>query len=348
MEQDIYKTDEQFILLNNINSEDRKCDFQVNFQKTINIQEPSECALYDVHLPSEIVVNTFKERRKLSLTVFWNYPEFRKHLEYGKISYNSNHKYFDAKINLVMVDEQTFDYYLEPTIKSLEDLLDQIETIENEMSENFKLFYLRNYYHAELIDGLNYFRPRLIYENGKFRKTIGQIRFRGIHNDWIKQQGFTTIEEYYQKKTEDFFKYTTLKCFINFDQELHEILGFDAGDFPSVIKKGPDEYTVEDKNNGIAVNNFDLGCFNLIYVYTDIVKESYCGDTKANLLKVFSRKNSKNQIIPYHFNNLLFIPLRVSEINSIRILCADCFGETLTYMSGHISLTLVIRPIENV
>ena len=91
-----------------------------------------------------------------------------------------------------------------------------------------------------------------------------------------------------------------------------------------------------------------MGWFNLIYVYTDIVKETYCGDTKANLLKVFARKNSKKDNVPYHFNNLLYIPLRLSEINSIRFICADSFGETLTYLTGHISLTLAIRPIENV
>ena len=89
-----------------------------------------------------------------------------------------------------MSDQKTYDYYLEPTIKSLNDLLDQIKTIENEMNENFKLFYLWNYRNAELIDGLNYFRPQLTYENGKFRKINGQIKFRGIHNDWIAQQGF--------------------------------------------------------------------------------------------------------------------------------------------------------------
>ena len=76
MEQDIFKTEQQFLILNNLKSNDNKCDFEVNFQKTINVGEQSECSLIDIHLPNEILVNIFKERRKLSLTVFWNYPAY--------------------------------------------------------------------------------------------------------------------------------------------------------------------------------------------------------------------------------------------------------------------------------
>ena len=344
MDQDLFKTEEQFLLLNNLNSTDKKCDFEVNFKKTINLQEPSESALIDIHLPNEIVVNTFKERRKLTLTVFWNFPIIRTETE-KQISYNANRKYHDKMDQLVRTSSASYDYFLEPGITSLNGLLEKLETIEMEISEQFKLFYVRNYRHAEFIDGLNFFPPKLSYVNGKFRNIIGEIKYRGINNKWIAQEGFKDIDEYYLKKPVDFFKYTVVYGFINLDKELHEILGFDSNAFPIVVKNG---YKLELKNNGFALNNFDLGWFNLIYIYTDIVKESYCGDTKANLLKVFSRKYSKNHIVPYHFNNLLYLPLRVSEINSIRILCADSFGETLTYLSGHISLTLVIRPIENV
>ena len=59
------------------------------------------------------------------------------------------------------------------------------------------------------------------------------------------------------------------------------------------------------------------------------------------------RLPSEIDIISYKFKNLLFLPIKFSEINAIEFLITDKFGKVMKYDKGHISLILVIRPIRN-
>ena len=82
-----------------------------------------------------------------------------------------------------------------------------------------------------------------------------------------------------------------------------------------------------------------------IYIYTDIVKETHCGNVKANILRVLLTKLlTGEELVDYSFDNLMFIPLLIQEIHSIKISCADSTGITPTYEQGYISLSLLLRP----
>ncbi len=84
-------------------------------------------------------------------------------------------------------------------------------------------------------------------------------------------------------------------------------------------------------------------------MYSDIVKETYVGNTKSNILRVFPvNKLDKNKIISYNFEHLFYIPLRVNEIISIKISIRDSLSNIIIYDEGDISLTLIFRPKEHI
>jgi len=87
-----------------------------------------------------------------------------------------------------------------------------------------------------------------------------------------------------------------------------------------------------------------LKLIDIIFIYCNIVKHSYVGNTKSNILRVFKRLNKSGQ---YNFQNLLYVPLRIEEINSIKISCRDNLGDVIKFKDGNISLTLLFRPIEH-
>ena len=83
-----------------------------------------------------------------------------------------------------------------------------------------------------------------------------------------------------------------------------------------------------------------------IYIYTDIVKGTHCGNVKANILRVLlTTLLTDEELVDYSFDNLMFIPLRIQEIHSIKISCADSTCITPNYDKVYISLSLMFRPV---
>src|SRR5260370_15196817 len=135
--------------------------------------------------------------------------------------------------------------------------------------------------------------------------------------------------------------------YFNFSKNLHKILGFNLDKFPNVIY---DENTKIASNESKAINKPDFKkIVDILFVYSDIVKETYVGNTKSNILRVFPvNKLDKNKIISYNFEHLFYIPLRVNEIISIKISIRDSLSNIIIYDEGEISLTLIFRPKEHI
>jgi len=99
-----------------------------------------------------------------------------------------------------------------------------------------------------------------------------------------------------------------------------------------------------------AINKSEIkNIVDILFVYSNIVKESYVGNTKSNILRVFPvNKIDKNIIISYRFEHPFYIPLRVNEIISIKISIRDSLSNILLYDEGDITLTLLFRPKEHI
>jgi len=142
--------------------------------------------------------------------------------------------------------------------------------------------------------------------------------------------------------------------FLNFNPKLHGLLGFETDKFPQMQfdknKKDTDYISYGDGDSkNEAPNHPNLNYLNVdfIFVYCDIIKESYIENTKTNILKIFAKKNNiNNNITTYQFDSSLHIPLRVEEIHSIKLSLRNSLGEKLYYKSGHILATLLFRPVE--
>ena len=87
-----------------------------------------------------------------------------------------------------------------------------------------------------------------------------------------------------------------------------------------------------------------------IYLYCDIVKESFVDNQKVNILQTFlsEMKKSENDIRSIEFKNLIYIPLRIDEITSISIQLRDTNGEFIYYTKGRITCVVKFRPIEHI
>ena len=84
-----------------------------------------------------------------------------------------------------------------------------------------------------------------------------------------------------------------------------------------------------------------------LYVYCDILKESYVGNMKANILRIFpTNKTSNEEDVTYTFHNLIFIPLRVENVDSITISVRNYLGDVIKFEGNDISVLLEFRPIE--
>jgi hypothetical protein len=87
----------------------------------------------------------------------------------------------------------------------------------------------------------------------------------------------------------------------------------------------------------------------IVYVYCNIIIDSYMNNQKVNVLQMFSpRYQTEEKFFSIDFKNLIYIPVRYDEIHSITIEIRDRFGNILHYDSGGISAVLKLRPIEHI
>ena len=145
--------------------------------------------------------------------------------------------------------------------------------------------------------------------------------------------------------------------FFEISQELHELFGYALDQYPlyeydekkEINFFWPsnlyDEYLIRSIIQNPVKLEIDV---DTLFVYCDILKESYVGNMKVNILRIFPRiKSSIEDKITYNFNNLVFIPLRVENIDSITISIRNYMGEKIKFDGNDISLLLEIRPIEH-
>ena len=319
---------EEIIILNN-KSSSKICTFEVNFQKTIKFDQFSEIALIEISLPESIRSDVFNIERKFTLNLLWITRYFDKDLpEEEWDDFLKNHQ-IDKNYDQWEMLKEIIN--LEPkkyTVQMLTDLLknSNLSVIQNLFKHRFENF---DFDANKDMISINY--PSLTHENGYFVNKPGQILI--------------------QKKSGQNQMKPIAHIFYNFDPELHNILGFDPNLFPCFQLSHFQDNTTRLQRKGDNIRALfkvkEFGKLDNIFVYTDVVKETYVGNIKTNILRVFGSKESTEDMITYAFYNPIFIPLRLQEINNIKIEICDSFGVVPSYVKGEINLVLMIRPIEN-
>ena len=127
-----------------------------------------------------------------------------------------------------------------------------------------------------------------------------------------------------------------VELYWTFDDTLHYILGYQESDLK--------------KPEGTAKYPVDIyGSNHALYVYTNIIKESFVGNQKSQILRIIPlEKNINNdQVImkSKSFNPILFFPLRMHSFDMIEIEIRDATGRYIVFESGRVIVTLMFKKI---
>ena len=224
---------------------------------------------------------------------------------------------------------------------------------------------------------LEFTDDQILFEFGEiYFRYISEVedrRINNIRNNPMKyysdefESEEETLEEFVANKIAKIMRGERAAIFwINFNKDLHDLLGISEENFPIVKTiKEPSAADVFSFSNMAPVKwdfkykeKYDYKVViptrttitekksypDVIYIYTDIVKDSLVGSQKVNILKIVSLAKNKTF---YMFSNVNFIPLRVENIDSITVSLRNHLGESIYFDEGFISLTLLIRPIEH-
>ena len=327
-------------------------DFQTEFKKPINLNHQFECAITEIDLPSgikqSIVKDTFKIKLKLN---FESLKEF----------VDVNSKYYEDVIkdeNYRFKQEYSLQF---KDVNELSSNLTKINKIAKEYTrDKIKSFFPRLDF-ADFKAKTKLVYPELSIKDQKLEIRRGYLLMSNM-TGYI--DGFAvTIKSWAGNVKESESDSTNLWLIEKEFEEQYILRKFERSDelqsmFDLIID--PEfSYLLEDSKNVIAypkigqtishsiVSKFESELV-LVYVYSNIIKESIVGNVKANILRVFQYDRTKSSVpTQYKFTNLFFIPLRIEEINSIRIQLRDNLGRVIKYEEGYISLTLLFRPIEH-
>jgi hypothetical protein len=125
-----------------------------------------------------------------------------------------------------------------------------------------------------------------------------------------------------------------LTLYWDFDDYLHQMLGFS------------DTQENDDKFRGKYPIDLYGQC-HALYVYTNIIQESFVGRAKSQLLRIIPLDNpSLNRVGSMKsvaFNPILFFPLRIHNFDSIEIQIRDSTGRHVIFDSGKTIVTLMFR-----
>lgn len=363
MDQNIFESDEKVFYLNNIKNNENKCEFEQEFKKTLQLNEPHECALMEINLPNQMSTHKFYKTRYITLWLYWN--KFLR-IEVGRTLIPPGGDYHQ-RFHLLptpyrdhfrrSIDKRKIKlkkYSIGPNLETLEEIELRLRQINSFARTEMILAYKNIFVDAILEDDLNLFPPNISFHNNHVKNEYGRIQYRGHHlekNEEHNLVNFNKHKEIYEKDKKKFFRYTACFVYYEIDKDLAQLFGYETSHIPQhIFEESHDETKITQINGGLSTFEVNFEWFDLIYIYCDIITESHCGDIKANVLKVFPRKraNQNHQMVTYAFTNLMFIPLRIDEIHKIKISCADSSGQIPKYKVGHVSLTLLIRKLKNI
>ena len=327
-------------------------EVKTTFDKTLYLSRRMECSLSEINIPNKMLPVSNKHTSK-DYHVKYNY--------WTSTSVHSNilNNIWEAKI---------------PNIKAINlpisDVQEQRETVKLNIFENIESFikcllditnaykivtenFIRKYYSLPTNFSLTFEEAQIKCDhNFHIENRIGKFVLRVKKNSNLKEANFNEYDMHgrdieYLPLDEDEFAIAA-KFYFTLSKDLHELLGYDSNIFPNVrIDEITGETSSEISPSKTKKFIDKTKESDLYFVHCDIVKESLVGSIRKNILKIFPRnKHSTDENVNYILNDNLYIPLRVEEINSIKISIRNQFGEIHKFDKGKIFLTLLMRPIE--
>ena len=197
---------------------------------------------------------------------------------------------------------------------------DKPESLSNEMTKSLITIdkswikkFLKNYIEFQKVK-IEFSIPTITHSNNRMRVTQGYFKiYEDINNNNILVQD--------------------LKLFLVFDDYLHSMLGFEENNI--------------ERPEGVAKYPVDLfGNNHSLYLYTNIVRESFVGNKKSQILRVIplEKVNDADKIMKsITFNPILFYPLRLHKFDLIEIQIRDSTGRLVIFESGRIVITLMFK-----
>ena len=366
---DQYYLNEHLILFLNDNkisgNKFNKCDYTVNYDKPIILNKLMECALLKLHCPENLFTLPSGDVGFTMELNLW----FRKPTQI-----------YYPNINNAQKDINCYNKIYEYNVTTnKDDAIEQLKELEKKMNIQIKKFY--NIRHSDPIevnaneiswtDKIKIFKPGSPRTDLLYEADLLYVPLRILNDDnklIFEPARFYLAVPYIQDEN-----YLLGLGYLSLTKPLHLHFGIDEEKFP-VIELIPEGYdiffdqgalipTIREfyKNkfgNRVEIKPTDLNLRQTkhqllneqIYLYCDIVKESYVDTQKVNILQTFlsETKVSDNDIRSIEFKNLIYIPLRIDEITSISIQLRDRTGASIYNNKGAITCVLKIRPIEHI
>jgi hypothetical protein len=292
-----------------------------------------ECALVEIDLPKVLYANPNKNKWSpffLDMVFHWNIEPFV--LE--------NHT--PNQLNLVH-DIKTYSVIMPKGLKKRsyinnfkangQQIYDEIcKTVEKDMNEMLierckDLFPTSILSSGELADGvdLDPLKCQIIeMPDGKTKLStrVGTLS--------IKKAKPNLLDE----------KLDIAKYWFTFGKELSDLLELDI--YPLLNTN----YLINIANKDVFFEKIigtKLSSNDKIYIYTDIIKESFIDNNRTNILRYLPYQLNKSY---YSFKHQLFIPLGVEEFNSITVSIRNSEKKLLSFNEGSLCVALKLRPIE--
>ena len=310
-------------------------EFTIDFGKTLQFISQNECALVEINLPKDIYLPLI-------------YGDFKLKTHFLVLEFPS--QLDDLKAKFIKKDSQPLqmeeEYDLSDHYFTLDDFIKDIQNrIDLFKLEAIKLLgqYFDNVY--TIVDGKPVFNAEMgtiaeiLVDFNKEDKQVKLLGNPGIF--WLFMNEKSTTDNDYRRKSAIYW--------ISFNKELHDALGIQESHFPLGVNKLSKQKQVLplflDELNSPIIKRLEPFIPELIFVYSDILKESYVNSDRVNVLRIIPWSKDRNSM---SFKNQIFIPLRIEEMSSITISLRDVSGSKFYYDKGVISLNIMIRPISNI
>lgn len=348
----IYLTDSQNFYFKKVaENEEKNCHLETTYDKPILMERKMECCVSDLILPSTLYNKTINQS---DLSIICSMSMLNTSDEYFR-----DHSKFKRPINLDYkppFPALNENYKLDEKYFSINHLFDHINQIFDGFHEMIKEEF-NKWMPGAFINGI----PQTYVEFNPMKLELhhvvqaNQIKIGNPCYLPISRTLFNVKDIFIMKHDSGTINVTwevnglahiALFCY-KFNKPLHDLLNLPSISYPLIdfyyegIHKGAlNINSGDDFKISIPKTYIDN---TILYIYSDIVNSSFVDKDRTNILRpVFYSSNKPN----VNIENISFTPIRLDEIESIKIVIKDIHGNDIYFSKGFLSLTLHVRPIE--
>jgi hypothetical protein len=325
----LYLKDSQVFYLNKdvLNNRIQDCELITIFKKPIHLERQMECCLVEIDLPKHLFVKANKTPQLRIILHFEMENFFQENYKDLKLVHP-----MDPDISILSIDLKSYST-ISTNKTNGQQIYDEIcKIVEEGMYEMLKS--MCKHLFPTSISSTGEPENGVIFERLKCQ-IIELYDGKTKLSTKVGSLAISKAEPNPQKESIDIGKF-----WFTFEKELSDLLGLDV--YPleknNYLVNIVDKDVFFEKIFGIRLSSNDK-----IYVYSDIIRESFIDNIRTNILRYLPYQLNKSY---YSFKHQMFIPLRIEEFNSITVSIRNFQGEVLCFNEGSLCVTLMFRPIE--